>query len=471
MGSFVVAHIPSASAGAWLGIVVGSAVCLGALSLTLKRGLEYLVGITIGVVCATLFIVYVVGDAFSSKWAIYVVAGIIVVLSVVLTKKAYHEALVFATALVGGTMVLLGVSHFARDGSISLYGVFYDPNSLIRCASVSCWLGFILGGCTTFLGICIQIFVLGKKQSSKSKATKMRKAHEAARKRQEKEFSKQLRDIRRRNLEEQKAQKLAYASEIEHLKKEKLERARKHESTTRVDARLEEINTTVNAAVHVEVNREMSHERARLQAQLVDAREMAVKMARLGDEYGLKKEELIDDLFEAEVTIPLAPDVKASRLEAIDEARQKEHECFVGVGTATGIIEAVEIELCALDRPDFSLERVVVSAETVIDPSDVRDVDHMDAWDKFDYYAYKAFVRLKRLILRLSAWMREEYLVAKENAADASNARRERRVASRKVEVGNFRGSTWSERFVKEGRTNAPPYVAPEAPPPRSSLD
>ncbi|KAH9254108.1 hypothetical protein BASA81_007983 [Batrachochytrium salamandrivorans] len=147
-----------ASSEAFISVSVILGLGLGLLVACFVRIAKFASVIAVGVICAGVFNQYVL-SYFANQlepWVIYVVLAVFVVLVAALAWRFIKFAMIFASAILGGFVVLLAVARLAR-GPISLVGIWADPEFLVACVEMTCWGPFIAGMGVCVLGLSYQL--------------------------------------------------------------------------------------------------------------------------------------------------------------------------------------------------------------------------------------------------------------------------------------------------------------------------
>lgn len=159
LGAVIVGLIDfHASSEAFISVSVILGLVLGLLVACFVRIAKFASVIAVGVICAGVFNQYVLSYYAEQlePWVLYVVLAVFVVLVALLAWRFLKFAMIFASAILGGFVVLLAVARLAR-GPISLVGIWADPEFLVECVEMTCWGPLIAGAGVCVLGLTYQL--------------------------------------------------------------------------------------------------------------------------------------------------------------------------------------------------------------------------------------------------------------------------------------------------------------------------
>ena len=158
LASFLLYLIPGqVTAAVWLGVVIPVAVIGGYLIGRIIVLRKVTLFIALGAAIAGVFNQYALSYfSIVPEWLIWSIMGVSLFVSAIFIWKYFHISAILATAFLGGFIVLLGTARLMR-GEISLIGMWVDPEFMVGCVTLACWIPFIVGAGTFLLGSLFQL--------------------------------------------------------------------------------------------------------------------------------------------------------------------------------------------------------------------------------------------------------------------------------------------------------------------------
>ena len=223
LGAVVMAFVGPAPSDVWFGVVLGLAAAGALLACTLLGIAKILMVVAVGASVSAVLVQYVFSTAGIPTWAIYLILALCIILSAILAWKTYKLALIIASSVVGGFIVLLCIGRLAR-GPISLLGMLGNAQFLAACVDMTCWGPFIGGFLIGGLGFLYQLrreLPRGSRTRTKRDKKAERRAAEAAKREERERFEKRVEEMRRKAEERVAAETAAARAEAERARKER----------------------------------------------------------------------------------------------------------------------------------------------------------------------------------------------------------------------------------------------------------
>ena len=167
--SFILFLVPGQeSAAVWLGVVLPVAVIGGYLIGRIVVLRKVTLFIALGTAVAGVFNQYALSYfSIVPEWLIWSIMAVALVISAILIWRYFHLSAILATAFLGGFIVLLATARLMR-GEISLIGMWIDPEFMVGCLTLSCWIPFLVGTGTFIVGSLFQICMRRREKKAKN---------------------------------------------------------------------------------------------------------------------------------------------------------------------------------------------------------------------------------------------------------------------------------------------------------------
>lgn len=127
-----------------------------------------------GAALAGLFMSFVIylgfGELVGNNIVVLVIALVLGLIFIFLGFKAAGVIALLLSSLLGGALVIVGISHYTKS-VVSIYTISTDPSAFLRCTTEDCLIPMIVGCIITLLGLLFQTRRYRKKKK-KDKASK-----------------------------------------------------------------------------------------------------------------------------------------------------------------------------------------------------------------------------------------------------------------------------------------------------------